>query len=135
MSHQVHQFMYNSGLLGKASLHATRGNIIGLAVFGDIHQVTDTALVANEWIKRMSKYPYYVDIVAMLSLNNSIPHKGDPGGAKRGLSMSAAVALNAALNAGAYSLAYGSVSHFGAQTLAKARTTSLEHVNRAFTGH
>lgn len=128
----VQRFMDGKGTIGALTREESAGNIIGLAVFGQIHQVTEEAIKSTTWVKHMPKYPFYIDLTAMISLHTPIPHKGDPGGAKRGLSLFAAVSLHAALTEGQYTLQYGSYESFASRSLSKARKHSADRVRNGF---
>jgi hypothetical protein len=128
----VQMFMQGGTPIGNLSLQMSTGNILGLTVFGEIRRVTNAVLETSVWVKKMPKYQYYIDINAMISLCTPIPHKGDPGGVKRGLSMSAVVALNTALTEGDIALEYGDLEAFDTAYLINSRRSNLAKAEKSF---
>jgi hypothetical protein len=126
MSHAEINTMVPERLLdGIQDYMTTRGAVIGLAIYGDIHLGTDTPTPADDWVRQHPNYPYCISIVAAISFKTPIPHLADPGSPSRGLSLTAAALLGNALISNQFTLEVGNKGCFRTKFLANLRNRVL----------
>jgi hypothetical protein len=108
------------------------GNIIGMAIYGDVQSTAVAAKSDREWVVKVEKYLYYTQVFAMISLNSPIgPHKGDCG-IGRNLGLNSAFALREALTKGLFKLQVGEIKSFSQHILQPLRAKVLADTQELF---